>query len=62
MIFIFVCREASELEGLHPLLQRYIGFLETEVVPSTTKSNRPRVELERTTIWHGIKSLYEAFA
>ncbi|KAL1829332.1 hypothetical protein ACET3Z_007744 [Daucus carota] len=50
-------REASELEGLHPLLQRYIGFLETEVVSSTTKSNRPRVELERTTIWHGIKSL-----
>lgn len=50
-------REASELEGLHPLLKRYIGFLETEVVSSTTKSNRPRVLLERTTIWHGIKSL-----
>ncbi|KAL8113605.1 uncharacterized protein LOC141664415 isoform X2 [Apium graveolens] len=50
-------REASELEGLHPLLKRYIGFLETEVVSSTSKSNRPRVLLERTTIWHGIKSL-----
>ncbi|XP_057504671.1 uncharacterized protein LOC130788134 [Actinidia eriantha] len=50
-------RRAKDLEPLQPLLKKCIGFLETEVLPSTAETSRPRVQLERITVWLGIKAL-----
>ncbi|KAG0470402.1 hypothetical protein HPP92_016514 [Vanilla planifolia] len=50
-------RNAADLEPLQPLLKKYIGFLETDAVPSTISDSRPRVVLERTTVWLGVKTL-----
>ncbi|KAL5758782.1 hypothetical protein ACOSP7_021393 [Xanthoceras sorbifolium] len=52
-------RRATDLEPLQPLLKKFIGFLETEVLPSTFKTSRPRSQLERLPIWLGITSLLE---
>ncbi|KAA8541523.1 hypothetical protein F0562_022675 [Nyssa sinensis] len=49
-------RRATDLEALQPLLKKCIGFLETEVLP-TFETSRPRVQLERVTVWLGIKAL-----
>nr|CAB3457460.1 unnamed protein product [Digitaria exilis] len=49
-------RRAVELEPLQPLMQKYISFLEAEVLPSTSEHSRPRVQLKRTDIWLGFKS------
>ncbi|KAJ1290242.1 hypothetical protein BS78_02G228000 [Paspalum vaginatum] len=49
-------RRAVDLEPLQPLLQKYINFLEAEVVPSTSEHLRPRVQLKRADIWLGFKS------
>jgi hypothetical protein len=51
-------RRAVDLEPLQPLMQRYINFLEAEVLPSTSEHSRPRVQLKRADIWLGFKSLY----
>ncbi|XP_048318227.2 uncharacterized protein LOC107428153 isoform X1 [Ziziphus jujuba] len=50
-------RRAIDLEPLQPLIKKFIGFLEAEVLPSTFKTSRPRAELDRVSIWLGIKSL-----
>ncbi|XP_042505468.1 uncharacterized protein LOC122082032 isoform X2 [Macadamia integrifolia] len=50
-------RRAADLEPLQPLLKKCIGLLETEVLPSTLETSRPRVQLERITVWLGIKAL-----
>ncbi|EXC33624.1 hypothetical protein L484_013821 [Morus notabilis] len=50
-------RRATDLEPLQPLIKKFIGFLEAEVLPSATKTSRPRAELDRVSIWLGIKSL-----
>ncbi|XP_073000501.1 uncharacterized protein [Typha latifolia] len=50
-------RRATDLEPLQPLLRKYIGFLEMEVLPSTLDNSRPRVQLERANVWLGIKTL-----
>ncbi|XP_056167115.1 uncharacterized protein LOC115681659 isoform X3 [Syzygium oleosum] len=50
-------RRAADLEPLQQLLKKFIGFLETEVVPSTSENLRPRSELDRSAAWIGIKSL-----
>lgn len=50
-------RRASDLEPLQPLLRKYIVFLEMEVPPSNLDTSRPRVQLERATVWLGIKTL-----
>ncbi|CAA6672122.1 unnamed protein product [Spirodela intermedia] len=50
-------RLAADLEPLQPLLRKYIGFLETEVLSSGSESSRPRVEHERLAVWLGIKTL-----
>ncbi|CAD6218676.1 unnamed protein product [Miscanthus lutarioriparius] len=50
-------RRAVDLEPLQPLLQKYITFLEAEVLPSTSEHLRPRVQLKRADIWLGFKSL-----
>ncbi|KAH7865286.1 hypothetical protein Vadar_004656 [Vaccinium darrowii] len=50
-------RRATDLEPLQPLLKKCIGLLETEVSPLAVETSRPRVQLERTTVWLGIKAL-----
>lgn len=55
--FLFLHRRATDLEPLQPLIKKFIGFLEAEVLPSATKTSRPRAELDRVSIWLGIKSL-----
>ncbi|GMY38273.1 helicase SEN1 [Fagus crenata] len=50
-------RRVTDLEPLQPLLKKFIGFLETEVLPSTLETSRPRAKLDRVSIWLGIKSL-----
>ncbi|XP_043709230.1 uncharacterized protein LOC122658369 [Telopea speciosissima] len=50
-------RRAADLEPLQPLLKKCIGLLETEVLPSTLETSRPRVQVERITVWLGIKAL-----
>ncbi|RLN33906.1 uncharacterized protein C2845_PM03G01890 [Panicum miliaceum] len=50
-------RRAVDLEPLQPLMQKYINFLEAEVLPSTSEHSRPRVQLKRADIWLGFKSL-----
>ncbi|KAG5237987.1 P-loop containing nucleoside triphosphate hydrolases superfamily [Salix suchowensis] len=52
-------RGATDLEPLQPLLNKFIGFLETEILPSASKTSRPRAQLERLSIWLGITSLLE---
>ncbi|XP_050221011.1 uncharacterized ATP-dependent helicase C29A10.10c isoform X2 [Mercurialis annua] len=47
------------MEPLQPLLNKFIGFLETEALPSASKNSRPRAQLERLSIWLGITSLLE---
>lgn len=54
---LFVYRRAADLEPLQQLLKKFIRFLETEVVPSTSENLRPRSELDRSAAWIGIKSL-----
>ncbi|PRQ51867.1 putative helicase senataxin, P-loop containing nucleoside triphosphate hydrolase [Rosa chinensis] len=50
-------RRAVDLEPLQPLLKKFIGMLETEVLPSTLNTSRARVQLDRTSIWIGVKTL-----
>ncbi|XVF23314.1 hypothetical protein REPUB_Repub13aG0026900 [Reevesia pubescens] len=52
-------RSASNLEPLQPLLKKFIGFLENDVLPSTLETSRPRAQLDRLPIWLGITSLLE---
>lgn len=47
-----------DLDSLQPLLRRYIGFLESDGLPSKLETLRPRVQLERGNVWLGIKTLY----
>ncbi|PIA43898.1 hypothetical protein AQUCO_01800146v1 [Aquilegia coerulea] len=49
-------RRAGDLEPLQPLLKKCIGYLETEVLPSSLETSRPRVQLERINVWVGIKA------
>lgn len=50
-------RNAADLEPLQPLLKKCISFLETEAVPVNSESSRPRMQLDRITVWLGIKAL-----
>ncbi|WCJ37161.1 P-loop containing nucleoside triphosphate hydrolases superfamily protein [Euphorbia peplus] len=52
-------RRAAEMEPLQPLLNKFVGFLEADALPSASNTSRPRVQLERTSIWLGITSLLE---
>lgn len=54
---IFSFRKATDLEPLQPLLRKYITVLETDL-PLDLESSRPRVHLERITVWLGFKTLY----
>ncbi|GMH14139.1 hypothetical protein Nepgr_015980 [Nepenthes gracilis] len=48
---------AADMEPLQPLLGKYIGFLATELMPSNSEISRPRVQLDRMTVWLGTKAL-----
>ncbi|XP_007023652.2 PREDICTED: uncharacterized protein LOC18595576 isoform X2 [Theobroma cacao] len=50
---------ATDLEPLQPLLKKFIGSLENEVLPSTIETSRTRAQLDRLPIWLGITSLLE---
>ncbi|XP_027122644.1 uncharacterized protein [Coffea arabica] len=50
-------RRSADLDPLQPLLKKCVSLLETEIVPSTTETSRPRVQLDRITVWLGIKAL-----
>ncbi|CAH1429552.1 unnamed protein product [Lactuca virosa] len=50
-------RNAADLEPLQPLLKKCISFLETEAIPVNSESSRPRMQLDRITVWLGIKAL-----
>ncbi|KDP25042.1 hypothetical protein JCGZ_22577 [Jatropha curcas] len=52
-------RRAADMEPLQPLLNKFIGFLETEALPSVSKTSRPRAQMERLSIWLGFTSLLE---
>lgn len=57
LIISVLCRRATDLEPLQPLLKKFIGFLETEGLPPAAQASRPRAQLERLSIWLGITSL-----
>ncbi|VFQ65565.1 unnamed protein product [Cuscuta campestris] len=50
-------RQSADLDPLQPLLKRYINFLDSEVSSTASLASRPRVHLERLTVWLGIKAL-----
>nr|GEU89716.1 putative P-loop containing nucleoside triphosphate hydrolase [Tanacetum cinerariifolium] len=50
-------RNAADLDSLQPLLKKCIQFLETEVVSSSVETSRPRMQLDRITVWLGFKAL-----
>ncbi|CAN6464526.1 unnamed protein product [Victoria cruziana] len=50
-------RKAADIEPLQPLLKKCISMLEFEISRSTLNTSRPRMQLERITVWLGIKAL-----
>ncbi|KAL0799672.1 hypothetical protein Bca101_054847 [Brassica carinata] len=52
-------RSATQLERLQPLLKKFIGILEMEGMPSASQDPRPRINLDRSSIWLGMTSLLE---
>ncbi|KAK4773514.1 hypothetical protein SAY87_028533 [Trapa incisa] len=50
-------RRKADLEPLQPLLLKFMGFLETDVILSYPETSRPRLQLDRVSVWIGIKSL-----
>ncbi|AEE29498.2 P-loop containing nucleoside triphosphate hydrolases superfamily protein [Arabidopsis thaliana] len=52
-------RSATQLERLQPLLKKFIGILEMEGLPSASQEPRPRIYLDRSSIWLGMTSLLE---
>ncbi|XP_010462744.1 PREDICTED: uncharacterized protein LOC104743346 [Camelina sativa] len=52
-------RSATQLERFQPLLKKFIGILEMEGLPSASQEPRPRIYLDRSSIWLGMTSLLE---
>ncbi|ESQ35132.1 hypothetical protein EUTSA_v10006526mg [Eutrema salsugineum] len=52
-------RSATQLERIQPLLKKFIGILEMEGLPSASQEPRPRIYLDRSSIWLGMTSLLE---
>ncbi|KAL3632175.1 hypothetical protein CASFOL_025159 [Castilleja foliolosa] len=50
-------RRSSDLDPLQHLLKKCICILETEGVQSAPETARPRVQLDRITVWLGMKAL-----
>lgn len=50
-------RQSADLDALQLLLKKYISYLAADVLPLSTPNLRPRVELDRVTVWLGIKAL-----
>lgn len=51
------CRRSTDLDPLQYLLKKCIYVLETEGVPATLETSRPRVQLDQITVWLGMKAL-----
>nr|KYP50402.1 putative helicase DDB-G0274399 [Cajanus cajan] len=51
------CRRATDLEPLQPLLKKFIGCLEADALPVALETSTPRTQLDRVSLWIGIKSL-----
>ncbi|XP_027341942.1 uncharacterized protein LOC113854861 isoform X2 [Abrus precatorius] len=50
-------RRATDLEPLQPLLKKFIGCLEADALPLALETSAPRTQLDRVSLWIGIKSL-----
>lgn len=50
-------RQSADLDALQPLLKKYISYLAADVLQLSMPNLRPRVELDRATVWLGIKAL-----
>ncbi|KAK7325346.1 hypothetical protein VNO77_29508 [Canavalia gladiata] len=50
-------RRATDLEPLQPLLKKFIGCLEADALPLALDTSTPRTQLDRVSLWIGIKSL-----
>ncbi|KAK7262042.1 hypothetical protein RIF29_28370 [Crotalaria pallida] len=50
-------RRAKDLEPLQPLLKKFIGCLEADALPSALEASTTRAQLDRVSLWIGIKSL-----
>ncbi|XP_011072782.1 uncharacterized protein LOC105157939 isoform X1 [Sesamum indicum] len=50
-------RRSTDLEPLQHLLRKCICILETEGMQPTMETSRPRVQLDRITVWLGMKAL-----
>ncbi|XP_047180089.1 uncharacterized protein LOC124846786 isoform X2 [Vigna umbellata] len=50
-------RRATDLEPLQPLLKKFIGCLEADALPVALETSTPRTQLDRVSLWIGIKSL-----
>lgn len=46
-----------DLEPLQPLLKKFIGCLEADALPSALETSTTRAQLDRVSLWIGIKSL-----
>lgn len=52
-----MCRRATDLEPLQPLLKKFISCLEADALPVTLETSTSRTQLDRVSLWIGIKSL-----
>ncbi|RZB62240.1 Helicase SEN1 isoform B [Glycine soja] len=50
-------RRATDLEPLQPLLKKFISCLEADALPVTLETSTSRTQLDRVSLWIGIKSL-----
>ncbi|XLU25568.1 uncharacterized protein [Arachis hypogaea] len=50
-------RRGADLEPLQPLLKKFIGCLEADALPLALDTSTPRAQLDRVSLWIGIKSL-----
>ncbi|KAI3455745.1 hypothetical protein Pfo_012408 [Paulownia fortunei] len=50
-------RRSTDLDPLQHLVKKCICILETEGVQSAVETSRPRVQLDRITVWLGMKAL-----
>ncbi|TKY47970.1 Helicase SEN1 [Spatholobus suberectus] len=50
-------RRATDLEPLQPLLKKFISCLEADALPVALDTSTPRTQLDRVSLWIGIKSL-----
>ena len=52
-----VCRSATDLEPLQPVLKKFIAYLEAEALASAMETSTPLPHPDRVSLWVGFKSL-----